>query len=97
MWRALRDHLPKGWLAWHSLRLRDGDNLDGEGDFVIAAPKRGLLVLEVKGGHVEVRDGRWFQNGKPLKTAPSSRTGIKKRRRRSSWLTLIGPPRSDRQ
>ena len=70
VWRALRDHLPKGWFAWHSLRLRDRNNLDGEGDFVIAAPDHGFLVLEVKGGHVELRDGRWFQNGRPMKKAP---------------------------
>ncbi len=70
VWRALRDHLPAHWHAWHSLRLRDKHNLDGEGDFVLAAPNRGLLVLEVKGGHVELRDGRWFQNGHPMKKAP---------------------------
>jgi hypothetical protein len=67
---ALATGLPPGWTAWHSLRIRDGKNLDGEGDFVLAVPERGLLVLEVKGGQVEVRDGRWFQNGRPMKRAP---------------------------
>ncbi len=70
VWQALRAGLPKGWYAWHSLRIRDARNVDGEGDFVIAAPARGLLVLEVKGGHVELRDGRWLQNGREMRDAP---------------------------
>lgn len=70
MWEGLRRGLPEGWFAWHSLRIRDGRNLDGEGDFVIAVPGRGLLVLEVKGGQVELRDGRWLQNGRAMERAP---------------------------
>lgn len=42
----------------------------GEGDFVIAAPERGLLALEVKGGNIQQRDGRWFQNSAPMKVDP---------------------------
>jgi SEC-C motif-containing protein len=42
----------------------------GEGDFVLAHPTRGLLVLEVKAGRIEQRDGRWFSNGVPLDEAP---------------------------
>jgi hypothetical protein len=37
---------------------------------VVAVPERGLLVLEVKGGRIEQRDGRWLQNGKPMEPAP---------------------------
>ncbi|MCX5746457.1 MAG: nuclease-related domain-containing protein [Proteobacteria bacterium] len=70
VWEALRRGLPSGWRAWHSLRLRVGNHWEGEGDFVIAAPDRGLLVLEVKGGAMELRDGRWFQNGRELDRAP---------------------------
>lgn len=70
VWRALRDVLPDDWIAWHSLRLRDAENVFLEGDFVIAAPEFGLLALEVKGGRVELRDGRWLQNGAPLKKPP---------------------------
>jgi len=29
-----------------------------------------MLVIEVKGGGMEARDGRWFQNGKPLDHSP---------------------------
>jgi len=66
VWKALGKHLPDGWVAWHSLRLRVNAGWEGEGDFVIANPRRGLLVLEVKGGHIELQDGRWLQNGRPM-------------------------------
>jgi hypothetical protein len=69
VYESLKPHMPPGWYGWHSLRLED-DGLFGEGDFVIADPDRGLLVLEVKGGNVEQRDGRWFQNGAPMSADP---------------------------
>jgi hypothetical protein len=70
LYGALRAGLPAGWHAWHSLRIRSRDGYLGEGDFVFANPDRGLLVLEVKGGRIEERDGRWLQNSKPLAKAP---------------------------
>lgn len=68
--RALTQQLPEGWTAWHSLRICMGGRFEGEGDFVVAVPDRGILVVEVKGGAIEVRDGRWLQNGRPMKRAP---------------------------
>ncbi len=62
--------MPAGWYGWHSLRIRDPFKYEGEGDFVLAHPDRGLLVLEVKGGRVEQCDGRWFQNGKLMDGPP---------------------------
>jgi hypothetical protein len=62
--------LPSGWTAWHSLRIRDKLGYLGEGDFILAHPTRGLLAMEVKGGRIEQRDGRWFQNGAPLEEPP---------------------------
>jgi hypothetical protein len=70
LYQALAKHLPAGWSAWHSLRLRVGRDYEGEGDFVVAAPDRGLLVIEVKGGLVELCGGRWLQNGKAMAMAP---------------------------
>lgn len=58
------------WHAFHSLRLRNETGWEGEGDFVIANPSGGLLVLEVKGGRIELRDGLWFQNGKKMDQPP---------------------------
>jgi hypothetical protein len=70
VWEALRSKLPAGWYAWHSMRLGLGPGRETEGDFVIAVPNRGLLVLEVKGGRIEVRDGRFFQNNREMDEAP---------------------------
>lgn len=67
---AMRRGLPEGWVAWHSLRLRVGAKWEGEGDFVVAVPGRGFFVLEAKGGRLELRDGRWFQNNKSMPKAP---------------------------
>jgi hypothetical protein len=68
--RALLAGLPKGWTAWHSLRVRADTFWEGESDFVIAVPDRAILIVEVKGGAVECRDGRWLQNGAPMKRTP---------------------------
>jgi len=70
VYESLKVHLPARWYAWHSLRIMQDDGIFGEGDFVIANPERGLLVLEVKGGNIEQRDGRWFQNSKPMARDP---------------------------
>jgi hypothetical protein len=70
LYRALVEHLPPTWTAWHSLKVRDGRQWEGEGDFVLAIPERGFLVLEVKGGAIEQRDGLWFQNSRQMERAP---------------------------
>ncbi len=80
VWGALQKHMPPGWYGWHSLRIRDRFAYEGEGDFILAHPDRGFLVLEVKGGQVEQRDGRWFQNGEPMPKAPLEQgTGFAKK------------------
>jgi hypothetical protein len=72
VYKALKASLPKGWYAWHSLRLRSRKEGEfTEADFIIADPNRpGILVLEVKGGQIEQCDGRWYQNSVPLKSSP---------------------------
>lgn len=70
-YKALIATLPKSWSAWHSLRVRADTIWEGESDFVIAVPDRAILIVEVKGGAVECRDGLWFQNG--ARMAPSPR------------------------
>ena len=70
VWSALRSGLPPHWFGWHSLRVRDPKGYEGEGDFVLAHPERGFLVLEVKGGRIEQRDGVWLQNGRTMGEAP---------------------------
>lgn len=58
---ALRG-LPDDWIVLHHISWqsrRSGRQGDGEADFVVLHPRRGLLVLEVKGGGIEIHDGRW--------------------------------------
>ncbi|MCI0752157.1 nuclease-related domain-containing DEAD/DEAH box helicase [Teichococcus vastitatis] len=64
---ALRDQLGEDYAALHSypwLRPWRGDALlEGEADFVVLHPQRGILVLEVKGGEDIRHDGRrWFRS-----------------------------------
>lgn len=66
---ALRDQLDDEYVALHSypwLRPWRADALlEGEADFVILHPERGLLVLEVKGGATIQYDGRqWSRQTK---------------------------------
>lgn len=69
-YRALIGGLPKGWSAWHSLRVRADTTWEGESDFVLTVPDRAILIVEVKGGAIECRDGQWFQNGTLMKRSP---------------------------
>jgi hypothetical protein len=44
-------------VVWQSKRA--GRQGDGEADFVLLHPRRGILVIEVKGGGIDIRNGRW--------------------------------------
>lgn len=62
VWRAL-EALDDAWLVFHSVAWqapRAGREGDGEADFVLLHARHGLLVLEVKGGGVELAGGSWF-------------------------------------
>lgn len=48
-------------VAWQS--RRSGRQGDGEADFVVLVPDLGILILEVKGGGIEVVDGTWYSTG----------------------------------
>jgi hypothetical protein len=53
VYRALKEGLPDGYRVFHSLPfLQETQNglREGEADFVVTHPTRGLLVIEVKGG-----------------------------------------------
>jgi hypothetical protein len=48
------------WVVLHSLGIANNRYaMYGEIDFVVLAPKLGVFVLEVKGGGIACRDGRW--------------------------------------
>lgn len=51
-YRACRAQLPSRTLVYHSLRMLNDRMVEGEADFVLFDPDRGMLVIEVKGGGV---------------------------------------------
>lgn len=56
------NRLRDDWVVIHSVRwqaLRGGRQGDGEADFVIAHRLHGILVLEVKGGGIQIKAGQW--------------------------------------
>ncbi|MEN8114793.1 MAG: NERD domain-containing protein [Actinomycetota bacterium] len=62
-WRAL-ESLLKSWRVFHSVAWqvpKRSRMFDGEADFVLIHPKHGMIVLEVKGGLLDVRGGTWLQ------------------------------------
>lgn len=69
VYRAFRDHTPPRLLVRHGLDLiarAPGDPpRDAEADFVVCDPKRGVLIIEVKGGGIE-RDarGKWWSTSR---------------------------------
>ena len=55
--------LPDGWVVLHHVSWqskRGGRQGDGEADFLLLHPRKGLLVIEVKGGGIDVEHGRWL-------------------------------------
>lgn len=59
---ALR-RLSASWTILHHVSWqskRGGRQGDGEADFILLHPRNGLIVLEVKGGGIEVASGRWM-------------------------------------
>lgn len=75
--RVALAQLDDTWRVFHSVAWqseRYGRQGDGEADFVILHPQRGLLVLEVKGGErIEVVDGAWYS----INSQTGARVGIK--------------------
>jgi len=66
---ALRNQLPSDYTVFHSypwLRRWRGDRakalVEGETDFLVLHPERGVLVLEVKGGDVDHDANGWFRH-----------------------------------
>lgn len=68
VYRSLRDQLSDDFIVLHSypwLRPWRGENalIEGETDFVVLHPERGMLILEVKGGETIRHDGHhWFRD-----------------------------------
>ncbi len=62
VWLALQK-LPDLWRVFHGVNWHSGENgrsRDGEADFVLVHPIHGMVVVEVKGGDIEVENGEWY-------------------------------------
>ena len=55
----LKRQLPEGCYAWHRIDVITDRGEQREADFVIGKRGRGILVVEVKGGRIEEKDGIW--------------------------------------
>lgn len=66
VYRALRDHLPQGYVVFFQvgwiLRREEEQARDGETDFLVCHPDRGYLCIEVKGGGIgfDADTGEWY-------------------------------------
>jgi hypothetical protein len=66
LYEAFRDHLDNNYYVFHSVHWqsidREGRPRDGEADFIIINPHRGILIIEVKGGSVQYnpRKNEWI-------------------------------------
>lgn len=64
LYNLFRERLNHEYTVIHSVKwiTRDPGRYGpvGEADFVIAHPKHGILVVEVKGGGIHLESGRWY-------------------------------------
>ena len=93
MYRALKEQLPDDWVVrynyvfcyWQAGKLCP----DGQADFILAAPGRGLMFVEVKGAFgLECRNGQYYwlkedhslgnQTGNPFQQAQGNKHNVVK-------------------
>lgn len=54
--------LDNSYTIFHSFNwVGINDRTQGEADFVIIHPDKGIMVIEVKSGEVEYKNGQWLQ------------------------------------
>jgi hypothetical protein len=93
-YEQLKRQLPEGCYAWHRIDVITDRGEQREADFVIGQQGRGILVVEVKGGQIQEKDGIWYQNERRMDEAPldqaRSEAALIERRFRESRKTC--PP-----
>lgn len=63
VYKVIKSQLNDSFTVFYSRTWRSlGYNQDIECDFLIFSPQKGILILEVKGGHWERKNGNWYQN-----------------------------------
>ncbi len=80
-------NLPDEFVVFHSVRWKavnySGYIKNGEADFTVFHPKRGLLVIEAKSGAIELKNGIWYQTNR--RTLETKRMDPMKQAERSSY------------
>ena len=70
VFEAIRKNLSDEWYVFHSFDYVTRDlnrkRWDGEIDFLLYHPQKGMLVIEVKGGVISYRNGQWYQEERPI-------------------------------
>ena len=70
VFEAIRKNLSDKWYVFQSFdylrRGLDKKRRDGEIDFLLYHPEKGMLVIEVKGGAISYRSGQWYQEDRPI-------------------------------
>lgn len=69
-------NLPLPWQVFNTVEWRTLGNYGeevGEADAVVFHPHYGLIVFEIKAGHITIKDGQWFYaSGQAMKQTPFS-------------------------
>lgn len=67
IFEALQTKLPNDFFVFHSVRWisSDRNRSQGEADFLVFHPQKGILIIEVKAGIIEVDSNRtWYQTNR---------------------------------
>ena len=75
----IKESLSDEWKVFHSFdfisRNVKKQTFDGEIDFMLYHPVKGILVLEVKGGSISYHDGQWYQENRRIDPVEQARRG----------------------
>ena len=70
VFEAISKNLSDEWRVFHSFDYVTRDlnkkRWDGEIDFLLYHPLQGILIVEVKGGAISHRNGKWYQEERPI-------------------------------
>lgn len=66
--RELVEQLTDDWLVMPDVALTG--QRDRQIDVVLAHPREGIAIVEVKGHHPKIRDGQWCSDGRPMDPQP---------------------------
>lgn len=84
------EKLPDEFTVFHSVKwFAKVRGTVGEIDFLIAHPRRGMLVMEVKGGVIKLENGDWYstdRNGRTSEIKDPCEQSERNRRALSDWL-----------